>query len=349
MLLTRIDSIGDFVLFTASLPLYRELFPSDKIVLLVTDKVLPLAVECPFVDEVWGVRLKRLRFDPLYKLFWMGKIAKERFDVAINTVYSVTKFSNLDCLTGWSAAPRRIGFQCLDSGVKRRQKPYFTELVPTSEEWMFEMDRNHALLKHFGFSGNARYDTDVWLQQKDVTEASEIRMNLSLEVYSMVFPGAGLEIKKWPLERFVDVIKALDSPMDWVVCGDGGEYEECSLLTRRLKEASVKAHNVAGRVSLRVLAALAQEAILCLGNDTGPIHIAAAVGTPAVCILGGGHDGRFYPYPDNPLTIAVKNPLPCYGCNWYCVLDEPECITKIHVENVVEKIASVLSVTAARK
>jgi len=87
-----------------------------------------------------------------------------------------------------------------------------------------------------------------------------------------------------------------------------------------------------------------------IGNETSGIHIAAAVGVPAVGILGGGHFGRFLPYPnsiESPKPEAVFHAMECYGCNWNC--SQPHvrgeavpCIRSVDVQDVMAALGRAL-------
>ena len=91
---------------------------------------------------------------------------------------------------------------------------------------------------------------------------------------------------------------------------------------------------------------------LNISNDSGGTHILAASGKPKVCILGGGHFGRFVPYLEctgqtNKLEV-VFHQMPCNGRNWECIYplkkNEPApCITNISVDAVWEKVKPLLS------
>jgi len=87
-----------------------------------------------------------------------------------------------------------------------------------------------------------------------------------------------------------------------------------------------------------------------VGNDTSAVHIAAAVGTPSVCILGGGHYGRFLPYAtetDKQVSpIPVTHQMDCFNCNWQCTQphrkgDAAPCISNIQVNQVFEAIEKI--------
>lgn len=111
-------------------------------------------------------------------------------------------------------------------------------------------------------------------------------------------------------------------------------------LTTRIGREAI---SVAGRTTVRELAALVEACDLYLGAETGAAHMAAAVGTPAVVVLGGGHFGRFSPYPHADSVRVVYNRLPCYGCDWVCTRPQVECILGIDEDSVVRAALDLLS------
>jgi ADP-heptose:LPS heptosyltransferase len=347
ILILRQDSVGDLVMFSASLPLYRQLFKEDSLVLLVKDSGYEIAEKCPYVDEVWSLPEKKFRRSFLERWRWCRKLSQARFDIAIKGAYS-SSFTELDCLIGWTHAPRRIAHQCLDS-IRRRDRTglYFTELVPTDREWKFEIDRNFDLLRYLGYEGAIDYKTEVWIQEQGRSRIASLMRRLNGRPYAVLAPGSRDKGKRWKADCFIEAGAELQKrlPLYWIVSGTVAEEELCGYIAQRLSGLSISAENWAGTTTLGDLSQLIKAAAFLLSNDTSAAHIAAAVNTPAVCILGGGHYGRFYPYPDNPLTIAVTNKLPCYNCYWRCILDEEECVTKIEVEDVVKAAASCLTVS----
>jgi ADP-heptose:LPS heptosyltransferase len=344
ILISRQDSVGDLVMFSASLPLYRQLFKEDYLVLLVKDSGYEIAEHCPFVDEVWSLPERKFRRSFLERWRWCKKLSQARFDVAIKGAYS-SSFTELDCLVGWTHAPRRIAYQCLDS-IRRRDRvgPYFTELVPSDREWKFEIDRNFDLLRYLGYEGGVSYKTEVWIQEGDQSRVASLMSRLNAQPYAVLAPGSRDKGKRWKPDHFVETVAELRKrfPLHWIICGTVSEQELCGYIAQRLSSLSVSAENWVGKTTLGELSCLIESATCLLSNDTSAVHIAAAVHTPTVCVLGGGHYGRFYPYPDNPLTIAATNKLPCYNCYWRCILDEEECVTKVKVEDVIKAVMVVL-------
>ena len=339
VLLTRLDSIGDIVLFTACLPAYRRLFRDYHITLLVTEEVREIIADCPHVDEIWFMERSRFRRSISEKLRWWRRVLNQGFELAINPVYS-NSFSFLDCLIGWTGSERRIAHRCVDSIRGRHMAfPFYSELVPVEEEWKFEIDRNFDLLWYLGYKGETEYQTWIW--PSPVVPAVGSEQWIDDQPFIVVCPGSRDKTKMWPAEHFGAVIRQVSEhhPIRWLLCGDASEIPLCAQIAQT---AGDDALNLAGRLSLRQLAGVISHAELCLGNDSGPLHLAVAQGVAGVCILGGGHHQRFYPYPGNPGTIAIDHKLPCYHCYWQCILTETECITRVSTEKVTSAILSVL-------
>ncbi|HEX8916341.1 MAG TPA: glycosyltransferase family 9 protein, partial [Humisphaera sp.] len=89
--------------------------------------------------------------------------------------------------------------------------------------------------------------------------------------------------------------------------------------------------------SVGVLAALASLSAGYVGHDTGPMHVAAAVGKPVLAIFGGGHKLRFAPRVAPSVTLSVR--VPCAGCGWVCSFETSHCVKELSVEQVLAAAA----------
>jgi ADP-heptose:LPS heptosyltransferase len=139
-----------------------------------------------------------------------------------------------------------------------------------------------------------------------------------------------------------------------VVCGT---REERNLCSRVIGEAGKEAFNLAGETSLTELVEIIRRAAFLVGNESAAIHIAAAVGTPSVCILGGGHYGRFMPYGvetgDRCSPIPVIHRMDCFNCDWQCTQPHQKgeavpCITGITVDQVLKAMEGINYSTISR-
>ena len=149
--------------------------------------------------------------------------------------------------------------------------------------------------------------------------------------YLVCFPSGspGTKIKRWPMENFAAALG--DFQARWrlpvVLLGSAGEREELQDLAARIGGAEIFSGE-----PLAVAAAVMANARLYLGNDTGPMHLAAAYGVPGVAIYGGGTWPFYAPW--GPGSIGLVKPIPCFGCNWDCVFGQGICVEGIPVDEV---------------
>ena len=170
--------------------------------------------------------------------------------------------------------------------------------------------------------------------------------------YYLIFPGASTATKRWPAERFAELIDRLGEYTSWqpVLAGAPTETE---IAHRIVQSASTKVTNLAGRIPPDALMRWIQRAQCLIGNDSGPAHLGALAGTPVVAVVGGGDFGRFFPYPKDysPLrdtVVTAYRALPCYGCQWTCSHPERRngtafpCIDQITVQQVLDAVKTII-------
>jgi ADP-heptose:LPS heptosyltransferase len=203
---------------------------------------------------------------------------------------------------------------------------------------MPELVRNAKFLEGLGI-GSGRPRITSLGKVADLPPAIPIERD-----YFIVFPGAGWRKRKWPAERFADAARSIaeQTGLQLLVCGSLGE----AALAQEVIDLSglLDALQLAGRTTLPELVELVRGARLLIGNESSAVHVAAGVGTPSVCLLGGGQFNRFVPYPESVQGIKphpVYHAMPCYGCDWRC--DQPHqakgpvpCIASIGVDGVIQ-------------
>ena len=223
---------------------------------------------------------------------------------------------------------------------------WHTELIPVSTRPMTELERNAEF-----FSGLSNYSHITGYPQLDIPElwlSSEWRE----KIFYILVPGTSgaVDGKEWPPSFFSDVADKIFQQTRWpgLICGAKQEYR---LGEQILKLTDVPLQNLCGLTTLVELAGLLSQSRLTISNDTGVVYLSSAVGTSSVCIVGGGHFGRFVPYPDFPGQSnhlkTVYYSMPCFGCNWVCVFPvkkgEPTpCIENISVDAVWETVRPLL-------
>jgi ADP-heptose:LPS heptosyltransferase len=165
--------------------------------------------------------------------------------------------------------------------------------------------------------------------------------------YIVVAPGAGLRYRSWPTDKFATVVEYFVQNGFFVVfSGSKGEQDLYDAISGQAPRGSLI--NLMGKTTLLQLGGILRDAVMYFGSDTGTAHLAAAVGTPTVCLLGGGHFGRFFPYGDlRKNRIVYDKDMKCKNDNWACAringLSKPApCIEGIKTKDVVEEIKNLL-------
>jgi len=341
IVLIRLDAIGDFVIWSHAAAEYRQHYKNEKITLIANLIWSDLATQLPYWDEVWPIDSERFNKKILYRWSIIRKVSKAGFRIAIQPTYSRIMLKG-DSIIRATCAEQRIGSVGDLSNITKLRKHiadgWYTKLVPSSLS-LTELERNSDFSNHlFGISVSSQLRTFPRF-----TIQYEVWQEKIQKQYVILFPGASKPIRQWPVRRFSEIANELylNYGFQSIVCGAANEEELCQKVCGEIKAGAI---NLAGKTSLPAFAELVRNARLLIGNETSAIHIAAAVNTPSVCITGGGHYGRFVPYPSNIIGIGpsvVVYPMSCFNCNWQCTQPhdpkgEAPCIENIIVEQVLK-------------
>jgi ADP-heptose:LPS heptosyltransferase len=155
-------------------------------------------------------------------------------------------------------------------------------------------------------------------------------------------PGAEYgPAKRWPVERFIAAAREIQKRTNclWLIFGGKGDSEVVGRIHSGIEGPKCEARNLAGKTSLRELTALLKLSRVLLTNDTGPMHVAAALGTPVVVPFGSTSPEFTGPgLPDDPRHRLLQSDAPCSPCFLReCPIDF-RCMTGISVERVVEAV-----------
>jgi len=157
-------------------------------------------------------------------------------------------------------------------------------------------------------------------------------------------PGMTLSAKRWPAERYAALIGRLQAERGGRVAVVGGK-EDVALAERICEQAGGAPTNLAGRLSFDELGALLERAQLFIGNDTGAMHLAVAVGAPTVAIFGPSDPRQYGPY--GTRGRAVWNPPACAPClargRWNGACRDFRCIEGVTAEQVWAAATELLS------
>ena len=259
-----------------------------------------------------------------------------RYDAAVD-VQGLTK-SGL--VAWWSGARRRIGFRGGPAmGSRELNALFLNRRFAVDLDVRHVVDRNLALLRASGLAGDAGRDVEWRLPEyaEPASLAFLERHGLSDGRYAVVSPGTVWRTKHWPPRRFAAAVRRLGSERGLpVVVVWAGEEE------RRAAEEIVAGGGDGCRVllapptDLRELATLLRHAALFLGCDSGPAHLAAALGVPCVSVFGPTDPARNGPYGPGSAAVRLDQPLDCQPC-WRrtCGRGDFACMERLDADRVV--------------
>lgn len=330
ILAVKLADLGDLLAVTPALQALRAAHPSARIDLLVPPSSASLLEGAPFLDRI--VSYNKYLFDSLHGLLSPGavisalglllRLRRERYDALVLFHHFATRWGSIKfrALALAAGSPVRAG---LDNG-----RGGFLTLHALDRGFgtAHEVDYWLAVAKLLGASTETAWRPFVPISEAHRAEALRL-IDSTGNSHAMrsaplvaVHPGAGRYslARIWPTERFAQVARALVDAYDAEVVVVGGPDEvelAFSLESQVDRPGSVRV--LAGRASIHVTAAVLEQCDLFVGNDSGPMHLAAAVGTPVVAVFGPSNWAAWGPYvpPDEPSPHAVvRRDLPCMPC-----------------------------------
>jgi len=233
--------------------------------------------------------------NPFYKYKILKQIRETGFEVIIDPTYT-REILFSDTIVKYSGALIRIGSSgALDKHTKWRRKlltnKYYTNLIYMRETNLFEFNRNKEFFEKI---------LDVKLNiQTTHLDVSIIKESLNLKnPFAVIFPGAAAAERRWNANNFAAIGDFIASKYLYniIIAGTAKENEQSSIIISLMKNKE-KVIDYTGKTNLTQLIKLISDAAILIANDTGAVHISAAVKTPFVCISNGNHLGRFHPYP----------------------------------------------------
>jgi heptosyltransferase III len=330
ILVVRTDRIGDVILTLPTVDALKSNFPNAQVTMLVNSYTSILVED--FAGTLLYNREEKLK--PFFEM--LREIRNTHFDVAV-AVHPRFRIALLLRLAG---IPLRIGTGYRWYSFLFNKRIY--EHRKTVEK--HEAEYNLSLLKGLGHIELSKPKVKIIISQQEKEKASNVRQLLGiLEADRLVLlhPGSGRSARDWRPERFARLAAEL-TKLGYRVVITGGEKEE-ALVNRVAREAENNVKSFISTLNLKEFAAFIQTAKLFVANSTGPLHIAAAVGTPVI---------GFYPpvlvmSPKRwgPLTdkkaVFVPDPALCPRCKGGECRGN-DCMDQISVNQVLEAAAKLI-------
>jgi lipopolysaccharide heptosyltransferase II len=348
ILVLRLERIGDLLMTLEALSLMRRRALGARIDLVVGSWNAPLARRLSAIDVVetldapWlarGHRGARVRDMVRQARAWRSR----RYDLAVNFEPDIR--SNL--LLALSGARCRVGFRSRGGGALLTRADHYDPRIHTSENARRLVEL--ALPAPDG-SGAGEPAPVVGLDLPDDARARAAARVAGLppgQPLVGIHPSGGRRVKQWDAVRFAEVAVRLarDHQAAILLTGSAEDRPIVEAVRARLP-ADVAAIDLAGALDVVELAALMERLSVFVSGDTGPMHLAAAVGTPVVAIFGPSDPARWGPGAST--ARVVRSSWWCSPCNRIrrpparCRGRTPDCLLAIDPEEVVRAAGEIL-------
>jgi heptosyltransferase-1 len=300
-LVVRLGSLGDIVHTFPAVAALRQSFPEAEIVWLTHPRWKALVESSELATDIWETETRS--YHSLREI--IGRIRKERFTTAID-YQGLWKSA---ALPFFGAVSRRIGFS--SQTIREFGVPLlYTDRVRCTQTHI--TDQNGELSVRAGARNGV---APVALSVPSIQELFVLQLlrGLAIERYIVLSPAGGWRSKCWPPNRYGSLCQKIHGALGLRCVLNYGPGEDN--LISAVKAASGEADPIAYNGSLAQLMALLRNAVCIVGGDTGPLHLAVALGTPAVAIFGPTDPARNGPYrvgdPStnaSPIDIVLRSP-----------------------------------------
>ena len=339
VLVVKIKYIGDVLLCTPVFRVLREAFPGATFTALVARGTEDVVLYHPDVDEVLTVDRPAEKKES-WGCSWtdhgrlLRRLRENRFDLAID----LTDGDRAAFLTWASGARWRVGFN-----RERRLRGWaYHQVVPTWSGLRHRVEADlealralgvpvHPVAPSLGVPPDAEAAAEQLLAHKRVLRDRDI---------VLIHPGARWWFKAWPPERFAALADGIEEELgaQVMIAGGPGDVATAEVIRGKMRYPAIP---VAGETSILELAALLRRCRLFVGNDNGPMHIAAAVGTPVVALFGPTNPAEWGPWGDG--HVALYKGFDCRQCWWSggCRLGEGNCLQQITVDEAMVAVRQV--------
>ena len=336
ILIVKLSAIGDVIHTLPSLAALRGIYPDAHITWVVEEAAADIVKNHPYLDAVivsrrksWSKDIQKSKIlKPLLNMRSLIKELRQRpYDLVID-FHGLFKSSVIVLL---SSGKRKLGYDSLQelSGL------FLNEKIP-------EDMNKHAVDRYLDFPRylGAKIDNVEFIlpQNNDAEEKVQLLMDkykLRDKNFIAINPIAYWETKLWDDDNFAILADLIKRNLKMNVVFTGSKKSTIEGITSKMKTEGI---NLGGRTSLSELAYLYKKARFVITTDSGPMHLAAAVGTPVIALFGPTDPARTGPYGKD--HTIVRTELPCSPCflkkcpTRKCMQDiSPEHVFTVIVEN----------------
>jgi len=335
ILIIEVNWLGDVLFSTPFIKAVKGHYKDSYLAVLVVPGCVEVLTLNPHVDKVIAFDEDGAHKGIIGKIRLIAELRKERFDIAFILHRSFTRalialLSGIGSRVGYFTRKRALILsKPIEVPVKEMHKvEYFLNIA--SSMGMDTGDKSYE----FHFGGDDKFYIESFLFDKGVTADDKI---------VVINPGGNWNPKRWPEESFAQLIDALTDAFGAKVVITGAAKdiplaEEISNMTHKKPLISC------GKTTIKRLGALLSKAKLVISNDSGPMHLAVAVGAKVIALFGPTSPELTGPYGDGDYVVIRKAKdcdVPCYDLS--CT--DNKCMRLITVDDVMKEARGMLGKT----
>ncbi|MFA5402718.1 MAG: lipopolysaccharide heptosyltransferase II [Candidatus Omnitrophota bacterium] len=336
ILIARTDRIGDVLLSTPVIKALRDKYPQAYIAMMVSPYAKDIVEGNPYLDKVIIYDKDGAHKSWLNSLRFAQGLKKKKFDLAL-ILHPVNRTHLVSFLAG---IPKRIGYD-------RKLGFLLTDRIRHTKQLgeKHELEYNLDLLKYLDIDAQEKDlympikpESEKWVKelfkQENIHEADRLLA---------IHPAASCPSKIWPPERFAQAADKLAQSYGFKVFIVAGpkDLKAAEAVAKQMRSGVI---NLAGKTSVSQLASLLKRCALFISNDSGPVHIASAIGTPVISIFGRNQAG-LSPRRWGPVGLKDKilhKEAGCIECLAHNCQKQFACLKAITVEDVVSAVDTIL-------
>ena len=340
-LIIRLSSIGDVLHCTPVARALKTALPDCHITWITGEIPSDMLKANPYIDEVyiwarerWEKHLRRGEVAPAWKLWQQLRqdLQARNFDIALDIHGQFLS----GMVASASNAPRRIGM----SNTRELNSLFMNEIAPHSVSDVHVIQKYLSVLKPLGIT-SSDYAMTLHLPAESVAFANSFLRDNGVKPQDRIIainPGTTWQSKNWPAESYAAAIKALQPNGHILLCGGPADQ---ALGESIVRDSGVPLINAVYKTSLLQLAALISRCTVLVTGDTGPLHMAIALGIPTVSIFGPTDPKRF-----GPLTsehVVLEEQLDCRPCHkMQCPQKHLSCLYSLSPDRVITAVEMLL-------
>jgi ADP-heptose:LPS heptosyltransferase len=332
ILIILMGALGDVARGLCLVNHIKRHLPACRITWLVEPKSLELVALHDRIDKII-VFHRAWRYGPVRQL--RKELSRMHFDITLDLQRHLKSgyFSYL------SGAKRRIGFH--RRNAKEFNWLFSNEKIDYYSDDLPKLDHYLKFTEYLGIPAPEEYDfgfSSVKLDQIAPDLSARIRLKSSIGIIL----GSSWKSKDWYLDGYLQLIDNLIASKNkqLILLGDQSQRNMASILSQTIDSPDLI--NMTGKTSLKELIGILEAVEAAVGPDSGPGHLAAAVGTPYVSLFGPTSPKRVAPFGCEHLVVAAATDCrPCYKKR--CPKPDHPCMIQIKIEDIEEKLTQALS------